>query len=82
MTRCFVCNRIKEEKSNQWWALYLSLSMPSSLMSLTIAPLAAVAGVDGSSYKPACGNNCSQKIVERWLTTRTMDAPRAAGESA
>jgi hypothetical protein len=82
MTRCFVCNRIKEEQFNHWWAIYLSHTMPGGEMSLTIAPLAACASVDPSAYKPACGNNCSQKIVERWLTTKSMDAPRATEASA
>jgi hypothetical protein len=83
MTRCFVCNRIKEEEFNHWWAIYLSHTFaPQMLMSLTIVPLAGVAGVEGSSYKPACGNNCTQKIVERWLTTGSMDAPRATEVSA
>jgi hypothetical protein len=82
MTRCFACNRIKQEEGNHWWAIYLSHTMPSQQMSLTIAPFGAMAGVEGSSYKPACGNNCTQKLVERWLITGSMDAPRAVGEPA
>lgn len=81
MTRCFICNRIKEEQFNHWWAIYLSHTMPSGEMSLTITPLSSCKGVEGTSYKPACGNNCTQKIVERWLTTKSVEAPRA-GESA
>jgi hypothetical protein len=82
MTRCFVCNRIKEEKVNHWWALSLS-ALPDNKTSLTTAPLAAVAGVDERSYKAACGNSCAQKLTERYLQTGTLEPPRKpAGESA
>ena len=81
MTRCFVCNRIKEEEG--WWGVYLSHHFaPEMSFSLTIVALAYLRGVEDSSYKPACGNNCAQKIVERWLTTGSMDAPRAVEVSA
>lgn len=83
MTRCFICNRIKEEEVTDWWAVYLSHTFaPHLSMSLTIVPLVGVTGVEGSSYKPLCGNNCTQKIVERWLTTESLDALRAAGGAA
>lgn len=87
MTRCFVCNRIKEEQFNHWWALYLSITLPGGGTSLTLMPLAAAKGVEESSYKVACGNSCAQKLVERWLQSRaagegTLEPPhRPAGES-
>jgi hypothetical protein len=83
MIRCGVCKTIKEEQGNHWWALYLSRSMPADKMSLTLTPLSVTAGVEPSSYIPACGNNCTQKLVERWLHTGSFEAPRcAAGEPA
>jgi len=82
MTRCFICNRIKEEGTNHWWAIYLSITTPSDQMSLTIAPFGSMAGVEGSSYKPLCGNNCTQKCIERWLTTGSVEPAKVAGESA
>lgn len=83
MTRCFVCNRIKEEQVNHWWALYLSITLPGGKPSLTTLPLSAVVGVEESSYKAACGNNCALKLTERYLQTGSLEPSRkAAGESA
>lgn len=68
MTRCGVCKKIKEEgNGNHWWAVYLSRTLPADKMSLTLAPLAAMAGVSEDAFLPACGNNHLQKMVERWL---------------
>jgi hypothetical protein len=35
------------------------------------------ADIDG--VKHACGNSCTQKLVERWLALKTLEAPRVAG---
>lgn len=91
MIRCKVCNTIKPEEGNYWWGLFLTRSLPSDkgqltdirVKSLAITPLSACVGAESSAYEKACGNNCTQKLVERWLTTGSMDAPRApAGDAA
>ena len=37
---------------------------------------------DAEGAKHACGNGCTQKLVERWLALKTLEAPRAAGGAA
>jgi hypothetical protein len=81
MIRCAVCDRIKEEGSGGWWALWLSRVMPADNPCLSIAPLEICTDVEASAYKPACGNNCAQKLVERWLDRESMQAAKAMGES-
>jgi hypothetical protein len=37
---------------------------------------------DSDEVKHACGNSCTQKLVERWLALKTLESPRAAGGAA
>jgi len=75
---CSVCGALKRDV-NHWWLVSIvdvtsAAGLSSDLMISQWQPdLAAHKG-----RRPACGSNCAQKLVERWLTSGTLDAPRGA----
>jgi hypothetical protein len=85
---CNVCGA-RKGATNHWRVLSLGTVKVKEegdapmydIRELTISewhPVLALA--DGTSH--ACGNNCTQKLVERYLHSGTLAAPRAAGGAA
>ena len=73
---CDVCGRLRGATNH--WLVLLVTSFDGHLV---IAEWdRAVAEAEGAKH--ACGNSCTQKLVERWLALKTLDAPRAAGGAA
>jgi hypothetical protein len=75
---CAVCGALKRA-INHWWLVFILIAKvttgPSQELAITQwrHDVAALPG-----YHPTCGNNCAQKLVERWLVTGSLDAPRGA----
>lgn len=88
---CCVCGTGKGE-TNHW---YLVTARKSNTFAWTESSTDACTLVNSSRQLvitdftedgdggPVCGNNCTQKLVERWLQTGSLEPPRgAAGDVA
>jgi RNA polymerase subunit RPABC4/transcription elongation factor Spt4 len=73
---CDICG-IAKGSTNHWRVLVIRLDGAN----LQIADWDRTAA-DAEGVKHACGNSCTQKLVERWLALKTLEAPRAAGGAA
>jgi hypothetical protein len=79
---CSVCGAVKGE-TNHWFLVHASEAWTEGpkrapeLDSLEINHFR-----ERERGEPVCGNNCAQKLVERWLQTGSLEAPRAAGATA
>lgn len=87
---CYVCGRTKGE-TNHW---YLVAARTLQVFGWTEQSTEACTDLgerhdlaitdfreDGKG-KPVCGNNCTQKLVERWLHTRSLEPPRGSAADA
>jgi hypothetical protein len=74
---CDICG-IAKGGTNHWRVL--RTRDEGSTLHILEWPGATVA--DALDVKHACGNSCTQKLVERWLALKTLEAPRAAGGAA
>jgi hypothetical protein len=86
----FSCNICGDSKgvADDWSVLTLgtvtlqddSAAGPSELRELKVSEWHPIlANTKGAAH--ACGNNCTQKLVERYLQNKSFDAPRAASIS-
>jgi hypothetical protein len=85
---CNVCGALKGA-TNHWRVLSLGTVKVKEdgdaplwdIRELTISEWHSVLALaDGVAH--ACGNNCTQKLVERYLHSGTLEAPHAAGGAA
>lgn len=87
---CDVCGAPKGE-TNHWRVLVITELLvtrssapdsPIKIRELRISEwLEEAARIEGARH--ACGNNCTQKLVERYLATGKLEAPRKpAGDAA
>ena len=75
---CAVCGALKRE-TNHWWLVFVLLGVDLLLLQRSLAVTEWRSDIAGNAgYRPTCGCNCTQKLVERWLTTSSLDAPRGA----
>jgi hypothetical protein len=76
---CDVCGRAKGAV-NHWWII-------SPARAAEVEQLVISAWNDDLAADPvarhSCGNGCTQKMVERWLATGSLEAARSAvGDTA
>jgi hypothetical protein len=71
---CDICG-IAKGATNHWRILVTSFDGHSNLQIAEWDREAA----DADGVKHACGNSCTQKLVERWLALKSLEAPRATG---
>jgi hypothetical protein len=81
---CDICGIAKGE-TNHWRVL--RVWSPAQAETFSRGGSLAIYGWDDKAAarkgsKHACGNSCTQKLVERWLALKTLEAPRAAGGAA
>lgn len=86
---CFVCGRAKGE-TNHWYLVQTRVS--HAFNSQPAEQPAQYAGqrrwlemtdfYEDGAGKPTCGNNCTQKLVERWLQTGTLEPQRGSAADA
>ncbi len=70
---CAVCGALKRDV-NHWWLVSVADGAVAVLAVTKWHPtLAAFSG-----RRPTCGHNCTQKLVERWLITGSLDPSRSA----
>jgi hypothetical protein len=86
---CAVCGALKRD-ANHWWLLWVTDFMQSNGVQsdLSIGQWSEdrlaehftffLKTVSLGNAVVACGNNCCQKLVERFLITRSLDAPCGA----
>lgn len=63
---CDVCS-VEKGPSNHWW-----LFTGDGKTGLYIEPFRQ----HGKVFYYACGERCASKLLSRWMTTRTLDAPK------
>jgi hypothetical protein len=71
----FTCDICGEQKTpgSEWWILCITWVD----LALVVAPWNDdVAGTDRAKH--TCGYSCTQKLVERFLHYKTLDAPKIA----
>jgi len=71
--RCSVCGTVKQE-ANHWRIAYIgtTLTATSRLNVFSVAEWDELLAERTGVY-PACGNNCTQKLLERWLFTKSLE---------
>jgi hypothetical protein len=75
---CSVCGRIKGEL-NRWYLVHAReawIEGPKRAPELDDLLIAHFS--ERGRGVPACGNNCTQKLVERWLQTGSLEPPRGS----
>lgn len=79
---CAVCGELKRDV-NHWWIVSIGrvLSSVGSYDELSITQWRSDLAALKNKYA-TCGTNCTQKLVERWLTTAKLEAPRSAAGNA
>ena len=75
---CAICGALKREV-NHWWLVFVTrvLSSVGAYAELSVTQWRADLAAD-KNKRPACGTNCAQKLVERWLVNSKLDSPRGA----
>lgn len=75
---CDVCGR-QRGATNHWWIVFLErdAALAALVMMLVIRRWSAAAASD-PQVKHACGRECTQKLVERWMETRSLEARTGA----
>jgi hypothetical protein len=76
---CDVCGRAKGQ-TNHWWIVYLGAGHGNG-SSLVVNPWEEVLSREIEA-KHACGNACTQKLLERFLSTGSLNSPLSAGGAA
>jgi hypothetical protein len=76
---CDVCGRA-QGLTNHWWIVYIGAGHGSG-SNLVINPWDEALSREEEA-KHACGNACTQKLLERFLATGSLASPRAAGGAA
>ena len=76
---CDVCG-VAKGAVNHWWIVYIGAGHETGC-NLVVNPwdddLSRETGT-----KHACGNRCTQKLVERFLATRSLDPERGSAVTA
>lgn len=70
---CYVCGHKTDEKHG--WLVYVVAITKGDVccyvLSITRCDISLIA--DEHQVRPACGNNCMQKLVERWAHTGSLE---------
>jgi hypothetical protein len=85
---CNICGASKGAANDNWCVLTLGTvtlkdegAEPTEIRELRVSKWHPVLA-DNDNAGHACGNNCAQKMVERYLQSGTLAAARAAGDPA
>lgn len=75
---CDACGRPRGA-TNHWWIVFLERDavLMEQVWMLVVRPWSAEAASE-PHVKHACGRECTQKLVERWMETRSLDARTGA----
>ena len=78
--RCDVCGKLRESDANHWWLVwveerdeYVHEPRPHSTRLMFICVMAWAEWMAAREVKHACGQACAQQLVERWLTTGSLE---------
>ena len=79
---CDICGAQKRE-TNHWWLLTTAtllvnsdgMPAPKEVRELRISQWCDELAINDQA-KHACGQGCAQKLLERWMATGSLDAPR------
>lgn len=71
--KCDVCAKMRESDANRWWLLWMVTEgiPPAGLLLGAWDPVLA----EREDVKHACGEDCAQKLVQRWMQTSSFEAP-------
>lgn len=72
--RCDGCGKLRETDANRWWLLGAAQGDASGTVELVLfaweSNRAALPGL-----RHACGEDCTQKLIARWMQSGSFDAP-------
>lgn len=75
---CDACGKRRESDANRWWLIWETATPPRGTVGLVIEDWKEWRANE-TWVRHACGQACTQKLVERWLSTGSLEEPRPEG---
>ncbi len=70
--RCDVCGKLRENDANHWWLVWAADVLVNSSVVLCVGDWDS-SRAEQPEIRHARGQECTMKLVERWLTTRSFE---------